>query len=444
MTQKRTKIIATIGPASKDVETLIAMIRVGMNVARLNFSHGTYASHAAVVKNIRIASAKTQTPIGIMQDLSGPKLRLGEFADRALTPNEHVILGYNGVPILRPIWQWIRPGQSILIDDGLIELLAIKINPDSIEARVVSGGKIGSHKGVNLPGIKVDLPILSEKDLDDLAFGLKLGVDFVAQSFIRTAADIRTLRSKIRKLTSRPVPIIAKIETPEALKNIKAIVQAADVIMVARGDLALNIPQELEPLAAKNIVAQCLAAGKPVIMATQMLDSMIRYPRPTRAELSDVANAVIDHVDCLMLSGETAFGRYPAKVIEIMAKVAIETESSSLDDFRHSEKAKYTKDEILAHNLLHLVDHSDSSAIVVNNLKAAQTLARFKPEFPVIFMSRNSAQLRLASLCRAVIPVEQKGSVGSTIHTRALLPPGKRYLDATSSKQLSAAIHSVH
>src|SRR3989338_5413781 len=213
MISKKTKIIATIGPASKDVDTLIQMIKSGMNVCRLNFSHGTYTSHAATIKNIRTAAAQTKTIVGILQDLSGPKLRLGEFKEKNLLEGEHVVLGNHGTPVARHIWEWIKTGQSILIDDGLVELLATKINPDSVEARVIVGGKISSHKGVNLPGIKVDLPVLSEKDIADLEFGLKMGVDFVAQSFVKTAADIKNLKSKIKNFGSKAT-VIAKIETP--------------------------------------------------------------------------------------------------------------------------------------------------------------------------------------------------------------------------------------
>ena len=327
MTQKKTKIIATIGPASHTKETLTQMIKAGMDVARLNFSHGTYSSHAQTIHNIRKVSARLNHPIAIMQDLSGPKLRLGEFPEKTIVENDLVVLGQHGIPVAQPIWQWIKPGQPILSDDGLIELVATKVTREGLEAKVVVGGQLISHKGASLPGIKIDLPSLSGKDTEDLEFGLKNGVDFVALSFVKTPADILKLKALIKRIAKRAVPVVAKIETEQALKNLNSIIKVSDAVMVARGDLALNTPQAKELIEQKQIVKACLDQGVPVIVATQMLDSMIRNPRPTRAEISDVANAVIDHVDAVMLSGETAFGKYPVKTVETMSQIIQETES---------------------------------------------------------------------------------------------------------------------
>src|SRR3989344_9161783 len=351
---KRTKIIATIGPASGDVDTLKVMMKAGMNVARLNFSHGTDTSHAKLIANIRSAAGKLDLHIPIIQDLSGPKLRLGECKEKSLKPGEHVVLGQHGVPVARHIWEWVKVGQVILIDDGLIELVVIKVNPDSLETKVIQGGTVISHKGLSLPGVNVSLPSLSEKDLADLEFGIKSGVDFIALSFVKTAKDIKSLKKIIQKSIRKDIPVISKIETPEAIKNIDEVIEASDAVMVARGDLALNVDQEDVPLFQKTIVHKCLEKSTPVIVATQMLDSMIKNSRPTRAEVSDVANAVIDHADAVMLSGETAFGSYPLKTVETMSKIIEETEKSKYDNYHHSERrVTSTKDRqmILAHTI---------------------------------------------------------------------------------------------
>lgn len=328
MKSKQTKIVATIGPASISQATLTQMVKAGMDVARLNFSHGTHAWHAKAMENIRAVSKKLKKPVAILQDLSGPKLRLGEFHSRKLISGHRVAFGHSGIPVSQPIWEWIKPGQIVLIDDGLVELLVTEVFNDGFEAKVTFAGEISSHKGVSLPGVSVKLPSLSEKDLNDLEFGLKMHVDYVALSFVKTEKDVMQLRQEIQKRTKRKIEIVSKIETPEALKNIAKIISASDVIMIARGDLALNIEQSLVPKAQKDITKKCLAAGKPVIVATQMLDSMIHNPRPTRAEISDVANAVYDGADGVMLSGETAFGDYPVKTVQTMAQIAVQAEKS--------------------------------------------------------------------------------------------------------------------
>lgn len=444
---KRTKVIATIGPASQDVETLKQMIAAGMNAARLNFSHGTYASHAALVKNIRTAASKTGQFVPIIQDLSGPKLRLGEFEEKDLQAGELVVLGHGGIPVQKEIWQWVRPGQMILIDDGLLELVVTRINADHLEAKVLSGGKVVSHKGINLPGVKVNLPVLSQKDLSDLEFGLKMGIDYIALSFVKTGLDVADLRNKIKKIIGKAIPIISKIETPEALKNIDSVIKVSDAVMVARGDLALNIPQELVPVAQKNIIKKCLQAGKPVIVATQMLDSMIRNPRPTRAEILDVANAVIDHADAVMLSGETAFGKNPIKTVETMSKIIDETEESPLDDFYHSERSVKNfkeKNLILAHNLLHVARNADAHAVVLSKFELAQNLARLRSEKElIVYVSKKESDLKTAGLIWGVIPLAWKGSTQTLLRHEGFIHPGQRYVDATGAV-VAASIQSMH
>jgi len=426
---KKTKIVATIGPASHTKETLTAMIKAGMNVVRLNFSHGTYASHAGIIHNIHTVSAKLGKSVGVLQDLSGPKLRLGEFRDEELKKSQHVVFGQHGIPVQQPIWTWIKSGQTILIDDGNVELIATSIHADGLEAKVTVPGKIVSHKGVSLPGVSIHLPILSEKDLTDLEFGLKMGVDFVAMSFVKTSFDIAHLRQYIRKLTKRPVQIIAKIETPEALKNIERIIEAADGIMIARGDMALNVNQTLLPLAQKNIIKKCLHYGKPVIVATQMLDSMTHNPRPTRAEIMDVGNAALDHVDAVMLSGESAFGLYPVEAVATMAQILSQVEHSKLDLYRTSGK-----DKVLAHSLMHFGLHAKVDAVVISDYKVAQDLSHFRPGFEIIFVTKGELLAHEATLLWGVSPIHSKGDPITVAKNHGLLKSGMRFINATKAK----------
>jgi len=326
-----TKIIATIGPSSTDPKILEGMIKAGMFAARLNFSHGSFEEHGGRINLIRKLEKKLQRRIKIIQDLCGPKLRLGEFKEKLLKEGDQVRIGKNGVPIAKPIWDWIKPHQVILVEDGLIELRVLKVGKEYVECQVIVPGILKPKKGVSLPGIKVDLPSLSEKDLSDLKFGIDQNLDAVAISFIRSAQDIRELRKHCVRLGKPDHFIIAKIETVEAVANIKKIIQEADAVMIARGDLALNLDLELVPLHQKMITQFCHEADVPVIVATQMLESMTNNPRPTRAEMSDVANAVLDYADAVMLSGETANGKYPVKTVETMSKIIEVAQKAQID-----------------------------------------------------------------------------------------------------------------
>jgi pyruvate kinase len=318
----KTKIIATIGPACTNEKVLEAMFKAGLSVARLNFSHGSHEEHGARIELIRKLEKKLKRKLPIFQDLCGPKLRLGNFIERPLAEGQKIVFGgAKGIPVAKPIWNWIKAKQVILIDDGVIELLATKVGKDFVECVVTVPGLLKPNKGVSLPGIKVDLSSLLEKDLKDLQFGLSQNVDGVAISFIKTADDIKDLRRHCARLGKPKQYVIAKIETIEAVNNIKSIVKETDAVMVARGDLAVNMDFELVPFHQKNIIAECRKAGVPVIVATQMLESMTGNPRPTRAEISDVANAVWDGANATMLSGETANGKYPLKTVETMAKI---------------------------------------------------------------------------------------------------------------------------
>jgi len=338
--QKRTRIVCTIGPASSSVTTLAHMMKSGMNICRLNFSHGSYADHKKLVKNIRAAAKKTGTIITILQDLSGPKLRIGELPPEGivLKKGSEVVLSSEPnkgvIPVQYPYLERdVKVGEQILLDDGLLELVVTKAHKNGLTAKVIVGGVLKSHKGFNLPNSKLSIASITVKDKKDVVFGLEIGVDIVALSFVRSATDIKQLRRIITTHRPKHFPlIIAKIEKQEALDNLDDIIAQTDGVMVARGDLGVETLAADVPVQQKRIIAQCREAGKMVIVATEMLASMVSKPRPTRAEVSDVANAVIDHADAVMLSGESATGEYPREAVETMAAIACETEKSTLDD----------------------------------------------------------------------------------------------------------------
>jgi pyruvate kinase len=317
---KHTKIIATIGPASDKPKVLKEVIKQGLSIARLNFSHGTYASHKAIITNVRKLSKQLQIPVLILQDLQGPKIRVKELKQPLVAKRGKKITLGKDFAIDADVMTSLKPGQRIFIQDGLIQLKVIKVDGNQAVCLVVDGGKIQSHKGVNLPDTNLKLAGLTAKDLKDLQWGLKQKVDLVAMSFVRSSADIKSLRTKFRGDKHKP-KIVAKIEKPEAVKNIAAIIKASDYIMVARGDLGVEMPEEQVPLIQNRIVKLCRKAKKPVIVATQMLESMVTNPRPTRAEVSDVADAVLDGADYVMLSEETAFGQYPVEAVREMKKI---------------------------------------------------------------------------------------------------------------------------
>ena len=403
---KKTKIVCTIGPACEDQTTLEKMIKAGMNVARLNFSHGTYAHHAKLVKNLRLAEKKLKTPVAIMQDLQGPRIRIGEVHKDGVELNKgekvvlvpekmvnYKLLTRDNEKIL-PIQfvnltEVVKKGNRILIHDGLLEIVVTRVNKHFVYTKVVRGGIILSHKGMNIPGAKVKMPVITEKDKQDLKFGLKQGVEFVALSFVESDKNIKDLKRLIKQYHSKSqVKIIAKIERREAIKNFSKILDEVDGIMVARGDLGVEMQTEEVPILQKQIVERCIRAAKPVIVATQMLDSMIKNPRPTRAEASDVANAVIDHADAVMLSGETAFGKYPVEATEIMSKIVLETEKSAFDDLPHGYLSDHYRGMYyaLADGAHELSKHTRAKFIVVATTtgKTAMFVSRHRPDNAII------------------------------------------------------------
>jgi pyruvate kinase len=333
---RRAKIVCTLGPATSTAPSLTELVDAGMDVARFNFSHGTRAEHSVVYGLVRQIAADSGRAVGVLADLQGPKIRLGEFAEgpvvwadgeqivitTAECPGDHdrVSTTYGGLSTD------VRPGDRLLVDDGKVDLRVLDVSGDDITCEVVHGGPVSDHKGISLPGIDVSVPPLSEKDIEDLKFALELGVDMVAMSFVRSPEEVK-LAHAIMDEVGRRVPIIAKLEKPEAVSDLPAIVEAFDGLMVARGDLGVEMPLEQIPLVQKRAIRLCREAAKPVIVATQMLDSMISDLRPTRAEVSDVANAVFDGADAVMLSAETSVGQYPAHTVATMARIVEAAES---------------------------------------------------------------------------------------------------------------------
>ncbi|MFA6099346.1 MAG: pyruvate kinase [Patescibacteria group bacterium] len=407
--QKRTKIVCTLGPASNKANTIAALAKAGMNVARLNFSHGTYPEHQQLINLVRAQAEKQDTPIAILQDLQGPKIRVGELSKEGimLKAGTEVVFTTRTkptkgmIPVTYPkLHQDVKVGQRLLLADGLMDVKVIKVTGLDVYARVVTGGLLTSHKGINLPETKTSVSAISEKDKKDMAFGVKAGVDMIALSFVRSAKDILELRRLIkiqeRKLGKRaqpPIRIIAKIEKREAVDRIDEILDVADGIMVARGDLGIEMPAEDVPLIQKRLIEKALAVAKPVIVATQMLESMIQNPRPTRAEVSDVANAVIDHTDAVMLSAESAAGKYPVEAVETMARIIRKTEASKYDDLVLPSPQKNTPLEYAVSSVAGVLSrNTDAKAILVASLtgNAGRIVSRYRPEMPIFAVTTES------------------------------------------------------
>lgn len=401
---KRTKIVATIGPSSSSYEKLLEMAKSGMNVCRLNFSHNSHASHLEVIENIKKVRETLNIPLAIMQDLQGPKIRVGSVSndgigidrDEIVALINEKILNYKLlvgsenkiIPVSFPIHEVVKKNSTIMIHDGLIELKVKKILKESVLCQVVSGGTVFSYKGINIPHVDVKEKALTKKDLEDLKFGLKHDVDWIALSFVKKASDITDLKRAIKRYKpSSKVKIMAKIETPESLKNIKSIIEEVDGIMVARGDLGVEIQIEKVPIVQKDLIMQCIESGKPVVVATQMLESMVKNPKPTRAEVSDVANAVIDHTDAVMLSEETAFGKYPLETVKMMTRIINTTEASPYDDVLELDSSEKLKTLLaISESAKELVLNTRAKLIVVatNSGYSARMVSKFRPRTPII------------------------------------------------------------
>jgi pyruvate kinase len=417
----RTKIVATIGPASSSPEVIHQMILAGMNVARLNFSHGSYEDHAKMVMLLRSISEKLDNPLTLLQDLQGPKIRVGQLPDGQMTlvagesvtlmPIAEFIAEPNTIPIDYPyVAQEATAGTQVLLDDGLLELQVEDVKGNAVLCRVIEGGILKSRKGVNFPSLNLRLPSLTEKDIQDVEFGIAQGVDIISLSFVRKPEDIRSLKELIATKGS-DTPVLAKIEKPQAVANLEAIVNECDAIMVARGDLGVEMSPEKVPLIQKRIIRLCNQKGIPVITATQMLDSMIHNPRPTRAEASDVANAIIDGTDAVMLSGESAVGEYPVEAVKMLARIATDVESEI-------EFINYPPDEIdethAISEALNIIDKTlDLQCIVAltETGYTAKLAAAERPRVPVVALTLNPQVYHRLNLVWGVRPIllEQEG-----------------------------------
>jgi len=418
---RRTKIVATIGPASADPAVLARMIRAGMDVARLNLSHGSRAAHARSIRAVRRASRAAGRPVGLLLDLQGPKLRVGEFVGGRirLRAGDTVILTHRPVggtpqriPVVYPrLLRDVRAGDRVLIDDGLVELRVRGREAGGLRCRVVVGGAVADHKGICFPGAHLSANPLTAKDRADLTFGLKQGVDFVALSFVRRAEDILRLRRLVRGARSVPL-VIAKIERREAIDNLEDILDAADGVMVARGDLGVEYPPERVPVLQKRIIERASQKEVLVITATQMLESMVSAPRPTRAEASDVANAIFDGTDAVMLSAETAVGRYPDRAVQTMARIAVEAEGYTAlprgPRRRAGEsRALASPAHALAHTANHAAREIHARALVIftHTGYSARLVSKARPSAPIIALTPLEATCRRLSLAWGVTGV---------------------------------------
>lgn len=396
---RRAKIICTVGPACNSEDSLRDLMRLGMDVARLNFSHGTHQAHGRVIDRLRRAAEKENRSVCILQDLPGPKIRTGRLKDHALinmktgsavtiTPRD-----IDGTPAListtfAGLAGEVGPGTRILLADGLIELRVLRLHGQDVECEVVNGGELGEHKGINLPGMALSIPALTEKDKVDLEFGLKHGVDMVAVSFVRSASDVLNVKDIVASHGSE-IPVISKLEKPQAIEHLEEILEATDGVMVARGDLGVEMPPEKVPVIQKHVIRRCAEWRKPVITATQMLESMVENPRPTRAEASDVANAIFDGSDAVMLSAETATGQYPREAVAMMAKIVVEAEHNMRDLPRRREQRSLSIAETICESIAHAAEDLRMGAIAVftETGNTARMISKYRPRADIYAFS---------------------------------------------------------
>lgn len=417
---RKSKIVCTIGPASESLENIKKLILAGMNVARLNFSHGDFEEHGARINTIRQASKELNKTVAILLDTKGPEIRTGKLEvepielvqDEYLTLTTEEILGnqdrisitYSELP------NDVQVGSTILIDDGLIGLTVVDIQGTEIKTRIVNGGTIKSKKGVNVPGVNISLPGITEKDTNDILFGIEQDIDFIAASFVRKASDVQEIRELLEKNNASHIQIISKIENQQGVDNLDEILEASDGLMVARGDLGVEIPAEDVPLAQKLMIQKCNVAGKPVITATQMLDSMQRNPRPTRAEASDVANAILDGTDAIMLSGETAAGKYPVESVLTMSRIAEKAESAlnHHEIFMKQQTAQETTvTEAISQSVAISALDLNAKAIISSTVTGhtARVVSKYRPKAPIIAVTTQERTMRQLSLVWGVTPV---------------------------------------
>ncbi|MBP9562271.1 MAG: pyruvate kinase [Acetoanaerobium sp.] len=420
MFNKKTKIVCTIGPASESIDTLKELIKSGLNVCRLNFSHGNYEEHGKRIDNIKAARNEMKLPIAILLDTKGPEIRTGKFS----SPEVNLVEGQNFIITMEDVLgdetkctvsykelvNDVKPGNQILIDDGLVGLAVKEIKGQEILCIVQNAGTIKDNKGVNVPNVKINLPAITPKDKKDIEFGIEQGIDFIAASFVRKASDVLAIREILEENNATNIQIISKIENQEGVDNIDEILEVSDGLMVARGDLGVEIPTEDIPIVQKELIKKCNILGKPVITATQMLDSMIRNPRPTRAEVTDVANAIFDGTDAIMLSGETAAGKYPLESVKTMASIAIRAEQT-LD----YEELLKTKVKLRQLNITNAISHATcttaidlkASAIITATASGytARMVSSYRPSAPIIAATNSEMVMRQMGLVWGVYPL---------------------------------------
>lgn len=417
---KHTKIVCTLGPASSSPTVLKNMIEAGMNIARINFSHGTYEKNQALVTTVRSAAQKAKVPVAILQDLQGPKVRIGEVREEGIVLTEGKTVTLQAgvsqstddtipVPYAR-LAKSVKPGDHILLDDGTKELTVDRVDGTTITATVLLGGTLLSRKGITVPNVSLVADAITKKDEEDLAFGLTQNIDFVAMSFIRRPQDVRQLKDLIARYLPKGTPppaIIAKIEKQEALENFDAILDEVDGVMIARGDLGLETPINRVPLHQKEIITKCRAAHKPVITATEMLGSMQFNPRPTRAEVSDVANAVFDRTDAVMLSGESAMGRFPVRAVEMMASIIRTTEEALLTNEAAVPQHRSTAPDIIAQSAVQLARQLTAKAIIVitRDGEPAHIVSSLRSHIPVFAVTSNERLYHQLLLSWSIIPL---------------------------------------
>ena len=418
---KKTKIVCTLGPASENEETLRELIKNGLNVCRLNFSHGSHEEHKGRMDLVKKLREELNMPTAILLDTKGPEIRTGKFdvpevfleegqtftitMKDVIGDKERCTVSYKGLA------NDVKPGDTILIDDGLVGLTVKEVNNDDIVCEVQNSGIVKNHKGVNVPGVKVNLPAITEKDRSDIEFGIEQGIDFIAASFVRKVSDVLAIREILEENNADHIKIISKIENQEGVENLDEIIEVSDGIMVARGDLGVEIPTEEIPVVQKLMIKKCNEAGKPVITATQMLDSMIRNPRPTRAEVTDVANAIYDGTDAIMLSGETAAGKYPVEAVKTMATIAKRAEETMRNRRDKINKSKNVTDAISYATCTTAMD-LEAKAILSSTASGhtARMVSKFRPDCPIVATTSNESVRRQLALTWGVLPLMREKS----------------------------------
>ncbi len=440
----KTKIVCTIGPASKSEKVMTEMMKAGMNVARLNFSHGDHEYHKEIIETFRRVRKKLDKPAAIMLDTKGPEVRIGTFAEGKIFLAEGEIFTLSGKECegdatrvsvtYADLPSQLKIGDRVLIDDGRIEMTVESIDGSEIACRVVTGGELTNRKGVNIPNVKLDLPYLSDRDMDDLRFGVEMDVDYVAASFVRSAEDVISMRNFLDYYGGHNIKIIAKIENMEGVDNFEEILKHANGIMVARGDMGVEIDYERLPGLQKRFIRRCYQSGKIVITATQMLESMIHRTTPTRAEITDVANAVFDGTSAVMLSGETAMGDHPARVVKVMGKIAAQAEKDAFEIGSYRASAGHERDAGDATDAI-----CDAACTTARDLNAAailtvtksgytaQHLSKFRPAEPIVAATPNEKTYNQLALCWGVYPIRARYQADTNVLVTHAIDCAKRF-----------------